>query len=132
MQEACHERDPIGRDSLSNEDTPLQSRTLLALRAAQLTRMRSSAELVVIDQDREAVVLRRDIGLPSMSEGRFRELDSQKAGVYRNTCGIRLTRHLSIATILPTRLQAAWRRTGAPNHSQSRCPDDTPFHPVCA
>jgi hypothetical protein len=42
-------------------DTPLHSETLLARRAAQLIRARVWAELVVIDQDTDTVVLRRDI-----------------------------------------------------------------------
>jgi hypothetical protein len=42
-------------------DTPRQYRTLLTLRASQLTRARSSAELVVIDQESEAIVVRRDV-----------------------------------------------------------------------
>ena len=40
-------------------DTPSQYQSLLARRAAQLTRARSQAELVVVDQDREAVIVRR-------------------------------------------------------------------------
>jgi len=40
-------------------DTLPQYQSLLAHRAAQLTRARSSAELVVIDQDTDAVVFRR-------------------------------------------------------------------------
>jgi hypothetical protein len=42
-------------------DTPAQYRTLLARHAARLTRERSAAELVVIDQESEAVVVRRDV-----------------------------------------------------------------------
>jgi hypothetical protein len=42
-------------------DTPAQYRALLARRAAQLTRERSAAELVVIDQASEAIVVRRDV-----------------------------------------------------------------------
>jgi hypothetical protein len=42
-------------------DTPLQSETLLACRAAQLICTRVWAELVVIDQDTDTVVLRRDV-----------------------------------------------------------------------
>ena len=42
-------------------DTPLQSETLLARRAAQLIRAQSAAHLVVIDQDTDRDVLRRDI-----------------------------------------------------------------------
>ena len=48
-------------------DTPLRSRALLARRAAQLTRARVRAELVVIDQESEAVVVRRDVGIPPES-----------------------------------------------------------------
>ena len=44
-------------------DTPAQYRALLARRAAQLTRARSSAELVVIDQESEAIVMRRNVRL---------------------------------------------------------------------
>jgi hypothetical protein len=42
-------------------DTPLQYQTLLALHAAHLTLARAQAELVVIDQDSEVIVLRRDV-----------------------------------------------------------------------
>ena len=42
-------------------DTPLQYQTLLALHAAHLTLARVQAELVVIDQDSEVIVLRRDV-----------------------------------------------------------------------
>jgi hypothetical protein len=42
-------------------DTSAQYRALLARRAAQLTRSRVSAELVVIDQDSEAIAVRRDV-----------------------------------------------------------------------
>jgi hypothetical protein len=41
-------------------DTPLQSDTLLFRRAAQLIRTRVWADLVVIDQGTDTVVLRRD------------------------------------------------------------------------
>jgi hypothetical protein len=41
-------------------DTPVQYRTLLARRAAQLTRAGCAAELVVIDQEHEVIVARRD------------------------------------------------------------------------
>jgi hypothetical protein len=50
-------------------DTPLQVRTLLALRAAQLTRAGSSAELLVIDQDTEAVLARRQVCVTPTSPG---------------------------------------------------------------
>ena len=42
-------------------DTPAQYRALLARRAAHLTRARLGAELVVIDQESEAIVVRRDV-----------------------------------------------------------------------
>ena len=42
-------------------DTPLQYQSLLVHRAAQLTRARAPAALVVIDQDNEAVVVRRQV-----------------------------------------------------------------------
>jgi hypothetical protein len=46
-------------------DAPFQYQTLLALHAAHLTRARAQAELGVVDQDSEAIVLRRDVpGLP--------------------------------------------------------------------
>ena len=46
-------------------DTPAQYRALLARRAAQLTREQSSAELVVIDQESETIVVRRGVwGIP--------------------------------------------------------------------
>ena len=45
-------------------DTPVQYQTLLSHRAAQLTLAGSRAELVVIDQESEAIVARRDVGLP--------------------------------------------------------------------
>ena len=48
-------------------DTPAQYQTLLSRRAAQLTRARSSAELVVIDQENEAIVVRRDVWVASKS-----------------------------------------------------------------
>jgi hypothetical protein len=48
-------------------DTPAQYQALLSRRAAQLTRARSSAELVVIDQEREAIVMRRDVWVASKS-----------------------------------------------------------------
>jgi hypothetical protein len=45
-------------------DTPVQYQVLLARRAAQLTRARVRAELVLIDQEREAIVVRRDVRVP--------------------------------------------------------------------
>ncbi len=48
-------------------DTPAQYRALLSRRAAQLSRSRSRAELVVIDQESEAIVLRRDVWVPPKS-----------------------------------------------------------------
>jgi hypothetical protein len=48
-------------------DTPAQYQALLSRRAAQLTGARSSAELVVIDQEREAIVMRRDVWVASKS-----------------------------------------------------------------
>ena len=48
-------------------DTSLQYRTLLAHRAAHLTRAGSAAELVVIDQESEAIVVRRDVWLTPKS-----------------------------------------------------------------
>jgi hypothetical protein len=42
-------------------DTSVQYQTLLTHRAAQLSRARVRAELVVIDQESEAVVVRRDV-----------------------------------------------------------------------
>jgi hypothetical protein len=48
-------------------DTPVQYRTLLARPAAQLTRARVRAELVVIAQESEAVVVRRDVWVPPES-----------------------------------------------------------------
>jgi hypothetical protein len=44
-------------------DTPAQYRTLLARRAAQPTRAGSPAELVIIDQESEAIVVRRNVWL---------------------------------------------------------------------
>ena len=44
-------------------DTPPQYQSLLARRAAHLTRVRSAAELVVIDQESEAIIVRRDVSL---------------------------------------------------------------------
>ena len=46
-------------------DTPAQYQTLLSRLAAQLSRARSHAELVVIDQESEAIVVRRDVGVTS-------------------------------------------------------------------
>ena len=48
-------------------DTPAQYQTLLSRRAAQLIRARSAAELVVIDQESEAIVVRRDVWVPPES-----------------------------------------------------------------
>jgi hypothetical protein len=48
-------------------DTPAQYQTLLSRRAAQLSRARSPAELVVIDQESEAIVVRRDVWVTSKS-----------------------------------------------------------------
>jgi hypothetical protein len=48
-------------------DTPAQYQTLLAKRAAHLFRARSSAELVVIDQESEAIVVRREVWLDPKS-----------------------------------------------------------------
>jgi hypothetical protein len=42
-------------------DTPLQYRTLLARHAAHLTRAGSEAELVVIDQESETIIARRNV-----------------------------------------------------------------------
>jgi hypothetical protein len=46
-------------------DTPVQYQKLFSHRAAQLTLAWSRAELVVIDQECEAIVERREVGLPS-------------------------------------------------------------------
>jgi hypothetical protein len=43
-------------------DTPVQYRSLLAVRASQLTGARVPAELLVIEQETEAVVIRRTVG----------------------------------------------------------------------
>ena len=48
-------------------DTPDRYQSLLARHAAQLTRSRVPAELVVIDQDSEAIVVRRDVWLAPKS-----------------------------------------------------------------
>jgi len=48
-------------------DTLPQYQALLARRAAQLTREGTSAELVVIDQESEAVIMRRDVQLTPTS-----------------------------------------------------------------
>jgi hypothetical protein len=48
-------------------DTPVQYQMLLAHRAAHLIRVGSAAELVVIDQEGEAVVVRRDVWVPPES-----------------------------------------------------------------
>ena len=42
-------------------DTLAQADALLTRRAAQLTRARVAAELVIIDQEGEAIVFRRDV-----------------------------------------------------------------------
>jgi hypothetical protein len=52
-------------------DTPAQYRALLARRAAQLTRSRVPAELVVIDQESEAIVVRRDVWVHPESGRQF-------------------------------------------------------------
>jgi hypothetical protein len=44
-------------------DTPPQYQSLLTRRAAHLTRAGYAAELVVIDQESEAVIVRRDVWL---------------------------------------------------------------------
>jgi hypothetical protein len=49
-------------------DTPAQYTALLTPRAAQLIRAGSPAELVVIDQESEATVARREVRLPSEAE----------------------------------------------------------------
>jgi hypothetical protein len=54
-------------------DTPVQDQTLLSHRAAQLPRAGSRAELVVIDQESEAIVARREVGMPPDPESWFRE-----------------------------------------------------------
>ena len=51
-------------------DTPLQYQTLLLRRTAHLTLAQVQAELVIIDQDSEAIVLRCDV--PGTSEPRQR------------------------------------------------------------
>jgi hypothetical protein len=48
-------------------DTPAQYQTLLSRRVAQLSRAQSQAELVVIDQESEAIVVRRDVWVPTKS-----------------------------------------------------------------
>jgi hypothetical protein len=48
-------------------DTPAQYQTLLSRRAALLIRARASAELVVINQESEAIVVRRDVWLAPKS-----------------------------------------------------------------
>lgn len=52
-------------------DTSAQYQMLLARRAAHLTRARVQAELVVIDQNGEAVVVRRDVWVPPESRPQF-------------------------------------------------------------
>ena len=44
-------------------DNPVEYQSLLVRRAAHLTRARSAADLVVIDQETEGVVLRRNVGV---------------------------------------------------------------------
>jgi hypothetical protein len=44
-------------------DTPAEYQTLLLRRAAYLSRVGSAAELVVINQESEAIVVRRDVGI---------------------------------------------------------------------
>ena len=51
-------------------DTPLQYQTLLIQHAAHLTLAQVQAELVIIDQESEAIVLRCDV--PGTSEPRPR------------------------------------------------------------
>jgi hypothetical protein len=48
-------------------DTPAQYQTLLSRRSAQLSRAHLPAELVVIDQESEAIVVRRDVWVTSTS-----------------------------------------------------------------
>ena len=48
-------------------DTPAQYQALLSRRAAQLSRAHVPAELVVIDQESEAIVMRRDVWVASTS-----------------------------------------------------------------
>ena len=48
-------------------DTPAQYQLLLARHAAHLTRVGSPAELVVIDQESEEIVMRRDVWLTPKS-----------------------------------------------------------------
>ena len=48
-------------------DTPAEYQTLLTDRAAQLTRSCMPADLVVIDQESEAIVVRRDVWVPPES-----------------------------------------------------------------
>jgi hypothetical protein len=62
------ERQPNPADFIVGfADTPAQYQAVLARRAAQLTRSRVPAELVVIDQESEAVVVRRDVWVPPES-----------------------------------------------------------------
>jgi hypothetical protein len=49
------------------EGSTAQYQSLLARRATQLTREGTSAELVVIDQESEAVIVRRDVRLTPTS-----------------------------------------------------------------
>jgi hypothetical protein len=48
-------------------DTPAQYQTLLSRRAAHLSRARSPAELVVIDQESETIIVRRNVWLTPKS-----------------------------------------------------------------
>ena len=48
-------------------DTPAQYQALLSRRAAQLSRAHLPAELVVIDQESEAIIVRRDVWLTPKS-----------------------------------------------------------------
>ena len=48
-------------------DTPAQYQTLLLRRTAHLIHVGSAAELVVIDQDSEVVVVGRDVRIPPES-----------------------------------------------------------------
>jgi hypothetical protein len=48
-------------------DTPAQYQMLLARRAAHLTQAGYSAELVVIDQESEEIILRHDVWLTPQS-----------------------------------------------------------------
>jgi hypothetical protein len=54
-------------EALREEGSTAQYQSLLARRAAQLTRARVLAELVVIDQEREVIVVRRNVRLTRKS-----------------------------------------------------------------